>query len=491
MQSVVKSSFEMNKLPGFLFLTFSSLLVLSTAKILSCSYDENGSNRFPSSIDCKWYHECDMNSVVYVKKCPSGTLFDSRTSNCRPEETVQCDNNRKIVKRGYNSNYQNQPYYSSSYNNQPNYNPNQPNQNSECPQKYRVDPSNRSKYFECLSGGFWFENTCSQGSVFDENTKRCEYEYNNNQNDCPKKLEKSYFDNTKYMECVKGGYWIEKQCSPGMVFNEAILACELQGASNYHNTCPSKFKANPADNKKYFECLGGTWFEMPCGNAETFNPTSNKCEATGGYDNYDSSCPVKYQKSPLDRIKYYECVGGTWYERMCAHEMSFNEQTKKCEWSGGMGNSQHVCLTKYKKNPANPNYYFECIDGSWTELQCRRGSTFNENSNLCEPQFNGDNNDGCPVKIKKYHGDNTKYNECSGGYWFVQQCAPGNVFNEFTNLCEYDNNQNSGCPVKFKDNPINQSVYFECNGGVWTEKHCSQGMIFKEHSKTCEWKNSY
>lgn len=311
--------------------------------VFTCTGKSNGFYRDP--VDCTKYYQC-WSGNQYHSNCPSGLRWNQGRQYCDYPENVKCS--VVITTETITTKTDTTPETTTSTTERPTTSTTstteqvtsttstterttsatstteqtlQPSRPTDDPDDFCVGKSNGlhknladcGSYFSCWEGQtFLYE--CSSGTLFNAETKNCDWKYNV---DCDEEGDKTEFcsdkvdglysypnDCSKYYNCGSKMTYV-LSCSAGTYWNPDIGNCDWIAnvdcedrpvppvASNLGNVCSSwktELLPDPSNCHNFIRCVNGVPYPNSCGNYLKFNPKAGACDWP---DNVDCVNPAR------------------------------------------------------------------------------------------------------------------------------------------------------------------------------------------------------
>jgi len=356
-------------------------------------------------------------------------------------------------------------------------------------------------------------------------------------------------DASSYVEC-SNGQPVEMACSPGLVWNQELEACDWPQGSQSDSTDGS------TQHKQWF----------------------NICNMCKFYPNQYGSCYMP----AVNPTKYITCANGVAYSQSCPSGLVWSQRQETCNWPkwsrtnfGSASSNQadsldapapapsaqpsldvdNVCDSCvpneygscYLADPASNHSYIECSNGAPTYKQCPNNLVWNQELETCDwPSTTqaqtqpsrkrrsiGANLNVCSmcVFLQNEYGtcfipslNPKKYIMCDNGQPVSQECASGLVWNQIEQTCDFPrwqkaeqkkqanqpadgsadgSSQNNNKHQWF--NPCNMCIFYrnsygtcympswnptkfvQCSNGVAYTQQCGPGLVWNQMKETCDW----
>ncbi|XP_057662384.1 chondroitin proteoglycan 2-like [Diorhabda carinulata] len=365
--------------------------------------------------------------------------------------------------------------------------------------------------------------------------------------DCPDSSEPTYLadptDCSKYYECIRGQKY-QGSCPDGLLWDDSHKYCDDGDyVKCYDPVCPSTEGTSnvvyPDDCSKYYKCTNGRSTILSCPENMLFNPQTNKCDymdnvscdwTTGRTSETsttttsktttttkpgttsktttttkpdDSVCPSSEGTSnvvyPGDCSKYYKCIDGHSSIQSCPEAMFFNPDTKKCDY---MDNVSCDLTTRHTSETS-------------AATTSKTTTTTTPEDSVC-PSSEGTSN-------VVYPGDCSKYYKCIDGHSSIQSCPEAMFFNPDTKKCDYMDNVSCDLTTRHTSEtsaattskttttttpanptsidpicpstegttnvvyPDDCSKYYKCTDGHSSILSCPENMLFNPKTNKCDY----
>lgn len=242
-------------------------------------------------------------------------------------------------------------------------------------------PYPNNKYLLCKDGT-WIPETCPLGSYY----YYYETDYCLNSTCYEGDQQQAPLDDTKYLECACG-LWVEKSCPPGDKFNRYLSQCQ-------NTTCKN---GTMEDTYTFWDAMYVNCGVLTlCPNQDKFWPSVGRCYGSNETALVtNTTCGGITSPSYSDYLEtYMDCQQGNWVLEYCPNNGIFLQTT-----IGTFCMSQDICAFGANKTlttpPAgatsiNPNgtYYYHCY-GYWLVEACPPGQVFDSGLMRCTLTPNG------------------------------------------------------------------------------------------------------
>ncbi|UYV70525.1 hypothetical protein LAZ67_7003416 [Cordylochernes scorpioides] len=470
---------------------FSTTPAPVVPKVCSCS-----DCTLPDLVDCSSFYQC-KDWVPEKKRCPPGSLFDQGQGSCKPQSQVQCpaiadpalcqqpsglfpvpSNCRQFVHCAsgvaflktcpanleFDSHWRVCNWPSGKCDSNP-ADPACLNSSGHFP-----NPEDCSSFYHCDHGRA-FPKSCPSPLRFNARLGVCDWSWNVDCNHthpdvpgeevgectedgyatrcgrCPTCLVPDYDSCDVFYRCQANGTVCRHTCPPGLLYNKAVMLCDLPAhvdcqdrppvtteAPPRHFTCPAPEGtfSNPDDCSQFYQCYDDQAFLRACPEDLVFNPNLLACDWP---DNVPScrnrvqptqppgefTCPQSRGLFPnaVNCSTFYHCDHGLAHLKSCPASLVFNQALENCDWpenvrncSGGTdtppdGDCEEVpdaecppCTCRVK-DTLSCSHFVECQTGRGCRKKCPMGLDFNPESMVCDLPSNV----GCRARDQSMHPD--------------------------------------------------------------------------------------
>ncbi|XP_051864029.1 tenascin isoform X5 [Drosophila albomicans] len=308
-------------------------------------------------------------------------------------------------------------------------------------------------------------------------------------------------DCASYFQCLDGAI-IKEKCSSGSYFDSSWDVCviDVDGICTPAtvNCTEGELEVNPFNSCGYLKCLNGSITEVNCTSGNYFNSTLMTCtiDENGICSAIDDECiEGEIEENPEDPCGYFECINGSFEDVDCTSGTYFNSSLNICliDENGICSAIDEKCIEgEIEENPDDPCGYLQCVDGSLEEVNCTSGTYFNSSLNICLIDENGICSLKCTEgEIEENPDDPCGYLRCINGNLEELNCTSGSYFNSSIKVCLIDENGIcSAIPEDCRDgdieeNPDDLCGYLICKDGSFSEANCTSGSYFDSSWKTC------
>ncbi|KAH7730210.1 chitin binding Peritrophin-A domain-containing protein [Aphelenchoides avenae] len=422
----------------------------------------------PSEVKCQegQSHATGCGSYMFcsrgqwqVGKCPRSTMWDPKlarcvlSQSCRPDEgtyaqqcypgieepTEDCNYYRKCVSGQYRTLPCSGAQTSACTQCLKGWAPSEPSNydNKGYSPRQCIDGENKSSPFDfCYAGsqplpvtfdcgrykecdvvhGYYVEKQCPYGTQFDSRKGQCSSDYQCT-DQCVEGERKPRQGCGKAQEC-RGGQWADMKCKKNVAFINGRCDANVQCDGyqpDYENggRCYNdQTKLHPTDCTKYLRCVYGQFTEASCWNGFTYDPKTNRCvnnyqcEAQYKPDCYDGETRQAGTGQKLCSSEYEVCAAGRWERQNCPYGQFFDADTHRCAQKacdggdgggagqdGGYGQGGYVapggeCKESsghagFRRDPRDCSKYYQCASGKWTSMNCAPGTVFDDKLDVC------------------------------------------------------------------------------------------------------------
>ncbi|KAH8417468.1 hypothetical protein KR222_000504, partial [Zaprionus bogoriensis] len=267
-------------------------------------------------------------------------------------------------------------------------------------------------YLQCINGSF-VEVNCTSGSYFNSTLNTCIIDDNGICSTKPEictdgEIESDLDNPCGYLQCINGSF-VEANCTSGSYFNSTLNTCIIDDngiCSHKPTTCTDgEIESDPDNPCGYLQCVKGSFEEFNCTSGSYFNSTLNTCIVD---DN--GICSAKPEKctngevetNPQNPCGYLQCVNEILVAVNCPTGSYFNSSYNVCLLDeSGVCAIKNCTAGEIKANPDDPCGYLQCVEDSFVEVSCSRGSYFNSTLNSCLLDVSG----VCPLPEKCSNGE--------------------------------------------------------------------------------------
>ncbi|GBN28908.1 hypothetical protein AVEN_190061-1, partial [Araneus ventricosus] len=288
----------------------------------SCSC---GKCRVQDPEDCARYSEC-VNDEYVAKQCDVGYLFSSALGGCAMAENVECDHHSEQCLKG---------------------------------DGFFADENDCSSYVQCYHG-ISYKRTCPKGLLYNPVKRTCDTNSNCGAKpvlptsrslevdcDCDYCIMGDSEDCIKYYLCLDGVAY-DETCSDGLLFNSETATCDYEGSATCASPSPQCSTKNgdfsvPGNCSSYHHCVGGVAYDKECAPGFHFSESSRQCEEAceAGCDP-SIECPATSElplcldqddffPNPEDCHTFYECSEGEAKLAECTDGEHFNAVEQICQ----------------------------------------------------------------------------------------------------------------------------------------------------------------
>ncbi|XP_051864026.1 multiple epidermal growth factor-like domains protein 10 isoform X2 [Drosophila albomicans] len=305
-------------------------------------------------------------------------------------------------------------------------------------------------------------------------------------------------DCASYFQCLDGAI-IKEKCSSGSYFDSSWDVCviDVDGICTPAtvNCTEGELEVNPFNSCGYLKCLNGSITEVNCTSGNYFNSTLMTCtiDENGICSAIDDECiEGEIEENPEDPCGYFECINGSFEDVDCTSGTYFNSSLNICliDENGICSAIDEKCIEgEIEENPDDPCGYLQCVDGSLEEVNCTSGTYFNSSLNICLIDENGICSLKCTEgEIEENPDDPCGYLQCVDGSLEEVNCTSGTYFNSSLNICLID--ENGICSLKctegeIEENPDDPCGYLQCVDGSLEEVNCTSGTYFNSSLNIC------
>ena len=373
--------------------------------------------------------------------------------------------------------------------------------------------------FVFCSNGLLYDMPCGADFVWDDVTKRCEWESMT----CPPTTSRpstvgptgphdpcvsdcSGMPSGDYQSCktcegyvyCSDGFLYDRPCLAGLLWDDLTKRCEYES-----KTCPSTPSHPSTGDRCVSDCSG-----IPNGNYQS-------CKTCEGY---------------------VYCSDGFLYDRPCLAGLLWDDLTKRCEYESKTcpSTTSHPstgdrCVSDCSSIP-NGDYqscktcegYVYCSDGFLYDRPCLVGLLWDDLTKRCEYESktcpsttnNPSTGDRCVSDCSGIPNGNYQscktcegYVYCSDGFLYDRPCLAGLLWDDLTKRCEYESktcpsttshpstgdrcvSDCSGIPNGDYQSCKTCEGYIICSDGFLCDRPCLTGLLWNDVTKSCEWKSA-
>ncbi|CAF0857238.1 unnamed protein product [Brachionus calyciflorus] len=190
--------------------------------------------------------------------------------------------------------------------------------------------------------------------------------------------------------------------------------------------------------------------------------------------------------SPIygDCSRYYRCANGVAYTESCPAGTLFDPNLRVCNWANQVtncygsgvaynsGSYQGTACSynnDYTQVPNDCSRYFRCVNGFYQVQTCAAGTLFDSNLRQCVWS-----NQVTTCNTGYNTGYNTDYNTGYNTGYNIYGYPTGGSCNQAQDLTQVQND----C-----------TRYYRCASGVLSTEQCPSGLLFDANLKICNWAN--
>ncbi|CAF2188762.1 unnamed protein product [Rotaria magnacalcarata] len=464
--------------------------------------------RFPDRRLCNMYYTCLPSGLPEPNLCPEGHLFSESSYDCELTSKVNCG--ARVAAYFEPDDNQVDPITSTSQSQFA-----ASNGTIECilgADGYFEDPLYCNVYHHCIAGMDYIEH-CPNQLAWNEKKKMCDWATNVN---CTGKTMPVVQSKTSFCTNRQDGrYPSEKYCN---VFHHCI------GGTDHIVRCTGELQWD--DRRK--EC--GWESSVHCGAPKKMLPHENKFNSTFCTGKTDGS----YPNGEYCNV-YHVCESGTDSMRQCPHQLFWDNEQKKCEWSDKVHcsgrtlvalsmKSSLFCMEKSNGVYMDPQYcnvYHQCMADIDVKLQCPERLIFNETLKRCDwPELTicksgnilVENNDSSGFCSDKPNGNFAhekycnRYYICQNGKDVVFTCQNNLRYSIEKNECDWAINVDCKGKADYMWEGIKENFckrlpdgnypdakycnrFHQCQAAMDYSKRCPNRLMFNEESKECDWED--
>lgn len=439
-------------------------------------------------------------------------------------------------------------------------------------EQFLPDEEDCSKFYQCFEGTK-FHKSCPPGLFFNPTLTVCDFPKNSGCRNKQSLLRTLELEENKII-IEKKEKNEEEEWTTGKPNDPDCLKTDKE------------FLPNKEDCTKFYHCFEGTKFPMTCPSGLHFNPTLNVCdypknagcltrslftsfralvEEKGDEENKEKETDEEYPgipndpdcmetnkeflPHPKDCTKFYECLGGTKFEKTCPSGLHFNPSLEVCDWPKAakctlgkrkflrsardlivlnVASSIHLKDTTSPPKvstspPKNPTSTTKVSISPSTVATTTPKDANTPSKDVTTPLPKDPQCSGNGTHYVQDSHDCHKFFECDNGVLKNFTCPAGLFFNPELSICDW--NQPQGCvnskfmslkrninrnstktttippttPIPndplcstnathYLPDPNDCHKFFECDNGMLKNFTCPDGLFFNPVLSVCDWK---
>ncbi|CAF1394917.1 unnamed protein product, partial [Didymodactylos carnosus] len=333
---------------------------------------------------------------------------------------------------------------------------------------YYEDPFYCNIYHHCLAGVDYVVH-CPNQLAWNEKKKMCDWATNVN---CTGKTLPVVQGKTTFCTNRQDGrYASDTYCN---AFHHCI------GGTDHIVRCTGELQWD--DNKK--EC--GWESIVKCGAPKKMLPNENKFNSTSCTGKTDGS----YPHEEFCNV-YHVCESGSDNMRQCPHQLFWDNEQQKCEWSNNVRctgrtlvalsmETSLFCIEKsdgFYIDAVHCNIYHQCMADIDVKLRCPERLVFNETLKRCD----------WPETTRCKGGNILLNGEDTGGFCTDKPNGeyPHDHFCNRYFICQ------NGKDIPDGNYPDVRycNIFHQCQAAMDYPKRCPNRLMFNEQTKECDWED--